>query len=306
MERNVSAIQALSLPASQPLLAAAWMTGAVLSFTAMAVAGRTLASDHDTFEIMTYRSLIGIVLVLIVGGFAGTLHQITRRHLGLHTLRNLCHFVGQNLWFFAVGAGTIPLAQVFALEFTTPIWATLLAALLLGESLTRIRVIAALIGFAGALVVVQPGTSVTLSPALIAAGSAAIGFAGAAVCTRALVRTETITCILFYLTVIQALFGVITAGYDGQVALPTQSSAPWLILVAVCGLVAHFCVTKALSLAPTGVVMTMDFARLPIIALVGALFFLEPLDWAILAGGVLIFAANTLNIRAEAKRVSNM
>jgi drug/metabolite transporter (DMT)-like permease len=66
--------------------------------------------------------------------------------------------------------------------------------------------------------------------------------------------------------------------------------------------VAHFCVTKALSLAPTGVVMTMDFARLPIIALVGAALYAEDLQWAILAGGLLIFAANSLSIRAEARR----
>ena len=128
---------------SHPGQAAIWMIGAILSFTAMAVAGRALAGAHDTFEIMTYRSIIGIGIVLAVGGWAGTLHQITRRHLALHGLRNVCHFAGQNLWFFAVGAGTIPLAQVFALEFTTPIWATLLAALFLSERLTRARVLAA-------------------------------------------------------------------------------------------------------------------------------------------------------------------
>jgi len=293
----------MTAPESLPGRAAAWMTGAIVSFTAMAVAGRELAGQHDTFEIMTYRSLFGIGLVLAVGAWAGTLRQITRRRLGLHGLRNLCHFAGQNLWFFAVGAGTIPLAPVFALEFTTPIWATLLAALLLAERLTPVRVFATGLGFAGALLVAQPGRAVTLDPALLAAALAALGFAGAAVATRALVRTETTTCVLFYLTVMQAIFGLLTAGMDGQIAAPSATSLPWLIVVAICGLVAHFCVTTALSLAPTGIVMTMDFARLPIIAIVGALFYMEAFDWAILAGGILIFAANTLNIRAEAKRV---
>ncbi|MEL7115938.1 MAG: DMT family transporter [Pseudomonadota bacterium] len=290
-----------TVPQSQPLLAAAWMTGAIVSFTAMAIAGRALAGQHDTFEIMTYRSLFGIVLVLGVAGWAGTLRQITFRRLPLHGLRNLCHFIGQNLWFFAVGAGTIPLAQVFALEFTTPIWATLLAAVFLAERLTRARLLAVALGFAGALIVAQPGGDFVLNAALIAAATAAIGFAGAAVCTRALVRTETITCVLFYLTAIQAVFGLITAGYDGAIALPTQTSFPWLILVAICGLVAHFCVTKALTLAPTGVVMTMDFARLPIIAIVGTLLYFEPLEWALVIGALLIFAANTINIRSESR-----
>ncbi|KMW56924.1 Arginine/ornithine antiporter ArcD [Candidatus Rhodobacter oscarellae] len=289
---------------SAPARAAVWMTGAILSFTAMAVSGRELAGMHDTFEIMTYRSLLGVVMVLAVAGWAGTLGQITTRRLWLHGLRNLFHFIGQNLWFFAVGVGTVPLAQIFAFEFTTPIWATFLAALFLGERLTRIRLAAAALGFAGAMIVAQPGADFELSPGLVAAALAAIGFAGTAVCTRSLVRTETITCVLFYLTVIQAVLGLGTAFMDGAMAPPSGASLPWLMLVAVCGLVAHFCVTKALTLAPAGVVMTMDFARLPIIAVVGMLFYAEPFLLAVFLGGAFIFAANALNIRNEARSPS--
>lgn len=295
--------------ASQPAQAAVWMIGAIVSFTAMAVAGRALAGQHDTFEIMTYRSIIGLVLVVAVAYGTGTLGQINGRRLELHGLRNVCHFVGQNLWFFAVGAGTIPLSQVFALEFTTPIWAMILAAVFLAEPLTRVRVLAAALGFAGALIVVEPwasdGGTTAFSPALLAAALAAIGFAGAAICTRALVRTESITCVLFYLTLMQAGLGIVTAAYDGAVTLPTLSTLPWLALVAVCGLVAHFCLTKALSLAPASVVMPIDFVRLPLIALVGAAFYGEGLEWVILMGGALIFAANFINIRAEARRVAD-
>ncbi|MCP3972300.1 MAG: DMT family transporter [Rhodobacteraceae bacterium] len=282
-----------------PLHAAKWMLGAIVSFTAMAIAGRALAVAHDTFEIMTYRSLIGVVIVLGVAARAGTLHQITRRRLHVHLTRNACHFTGQNLWFFAITAA--PLAQVFALEFTTPIWAMLLAPFFLGERLTRIRILSAAMGFAGVLVVAQPGLGFTLTPGLMAAGIAAIGFAGTAIFTRMLTRTETITCILVYLTTFQAVFGLITAGYDGEVALPTLGSAPWLLLVGCAGLLAHFCMTKALALAPAAVVMPIDFARLPIIALVGMAFYAEPLQWPVLAGALVIFAANFINIRAETR-----
>jgi len=106
------------------LRAGLWMLGAVGSFSLMAVAGRAVSFELDTFEIMLYRSLTGIVIVLSIAGSLGTLGQVTRRHLGLHLVRNAAHFTGQNLWFFAVA--TIPFAQVFALEFTTPIWAILL------------------------------------------------------------------------------------------------------------------------------------------------------------------------------------
>jgi len=286
-----------------PLRAASWMLGAIVSFTAMAVAGRELGSSHDTFEIMTWRSLVGIVIVLSVAGAAGTLGQVRTRRMGLHLTRNAFHFAGQNLWFFAITA--IPLAQVFALEFTSPIWAMLAAPLLLGERLTRMRLISAAIGFVGVLIVARPGVSGALSPGLAAAALAAVGFAGAALFTRMLTRTESITCILFWLTVTQAAFGLICAGADGVIAPPTAQTAPWLVLVGLAGLLAHFCMTRALSLAPAALVMPVDFARLPIIALVGVLLYAEPLDWPVLLGAAIIFAGNYINIRAETRAVTS-
>ena len=284
---------------AHPLRAATWMIGAIVSFTAMAIAGRELAGEHDTFEIMTYRSLIGVVIVVAVAAPAGTLRQIGFSRLGLHTIRNAFHFAGQNLWFYAITAA--PLAQVFALEFTTPMWATLMAPLVLGERLTRVRALSAVLGFIGILIVAQPGAGFVLTPGLMAAALAAVAFAATALATRFLTRSESITCILFYLTVIQAVFGLVTAGFDGEIALPSDSSAPWLLVVGCSGLLAHFCMTKALSMAPAAVVMPIDFARLPIIALVGVLLYGEGLEWAVLAGAAVIFGANYLNIRAETR-----
>lgn len=283
-----------------PLRAAAWMLGAIFCFTAMAVAGRTLGSSHDTFEIMAYRSLLGIVIVLGFGMALGTLGQVTRRNIGLHTLRNLAHFAGQNLWFYAITL--IPLAQVFALEFTSPIWVALLAPLVLREKLTRLRAITALIGFLGVLFVAQPFSGMALNTGVLAAAGAALGFAGSAIFTRALTRTETITCILFYLTVMQAVFGLICAGYDGDIALPTADTAPLLALVGCAGLMAHFCMTKALAMAPASVVMPVDFARLPIIAVVGFVLYGEGLTWGIAIGGTIILVANWINIQAETRQ----
>ena len=286
---------------AHPLRAAVWMLGAIFSFTAMAVAARELQGQHDTFEIMTYRSFVGIAIVLLVSSRIGTLGQITWRNLQLHALRNICHFAGQNLWFFAVVSA--PLAQVFALEFTTPIWAMLFATFLLNERLTRIRVFTAIIGFVGVLIVARPDTSVALSPGLLAAGAAAVGFALTAIFTRRLTRTESITCILFHLTVMQAILGLATAGFDGQITLPTYRSAPWLILVGCSGLLAHFCMTKALSMASAAIVMPIDFARLPVIALIGMAFYAEPLEWTVLIGACIIFLGNYTNIRAETRAV---
>ncbi|MDU8911543.1 DMT family transporter [Aestuariicoccus sp. MJ-SS9] len=280
------------------LKACLWMIGAIASFTSMAVAGRAVSLDLDTFEIMMYRSFIGIVIVLAVGGATGALGQISRRKPGLHLIRNLSHFAGQNLWFYAITA--VPLAQVFALEFTSPLWVIVLSPLVLGERLTRSRAIAAAMGFVGILIVTRPSPE-TFHIGLVAAALAAVCFAGSAVFTRKLTRTETITCILFYLTVMQAVFGVICAGIDGDIAWPATESWPWVVLIALAGLVAHFCLTTALSLAPATVVMPIDFTRLPIIAIVGVLLYAEPLEPMVLLGAAVIFAANYYNILQETR-----
>ncbi|MFA8384303.1 MAG: DMT family transporter [Pelagibaca sp.] len=281
------------VPLSPTIRACLWMIGAIVSFTSMAIAGRAVSLDLDTFEIMMYRSLIGVVIVVSVATVAGTLHQVRAQKLGLHFVRNISHFAGQNLWFYSITV--IPLAQVFALEFTSPLWVMLLAPFVLGERLTRTQVIAAVIGFVGILIVTRPSPE-TFHIGLVTAAMAAIGFAGSAVFTRRLTRTETITCILFYLTVMQALMGIAFAGFDGDIALPTAANIPWVVVIAVAGLVAHFCLTTALSLAPATIVMPIDFARLPVIAIVGMLIYAEPLDPFVLLGAVLIFGANYFNI----------
>ncbi|NNL18526.1 MAG: DMT family transporter [Boseongicola sp.] len=284
---------------SRPLLAAAWMTGAIVSFSSMAIAGRAINHELDTFEMMMYRSFIGFVIILVIGFSTGKIREVRTDRLGLHFIRNLSHFAGQNLWFYALGL--ISLAQLFALEFTSPIWIMILAALLLGERLTKPRLAALVLGFAGALLVARPGTGG--DPAgLVIAALAAAGFAGSIVCTKMLTRTETIMGILFWLTAMQLVFGLIAAGSDGDIAWPSASSWPWVTMIALAGLLAHTCLTNALSVAPATVVTPMDFIRLPVIAIVGMAFYNEPLDPLVFVGAALIFAGNYLNIWFEQKR----
>ena len=114
------------MPLTPTLAAAVWMTGAIASFTSMAVAGRAVSGDLDTFEIMLFRSLVGICIVTSVALVTRQTANIRRARLGLHALRNLLHFAGQNLWFFAITL--IPLAltaAVLMLETSTTLTAIL-------------------------------------------------------------------------------------------------------------------------------------------------------------------------------------
>lgn len=276
-----------------------WMSGAILSFSAMAIAGREVSTNLDTFEIMLYRSLIGFLIVLTVASLAGTRGDIKTDRLPMHLIRNLCHFTAQNLWFFAITV--VPLAQVFAIEFSAPLWALLMSAIILNERLTKNRVIAGIAGFVGILVITRPGVNAIgwaqLTPAL-----AAIGFAASAVTTRLLTRTERITSIMFWLTGMQFVFGLICAGIDLDIALPTAANLPLVTVIAICGVTAHFCLTTALSLAPASIVMPIDFLRLPLIAAIGALMYSEVLDVYVALGALIIITANYANIRIETRK----
>ena len=277
------------------------MIGAMLSFTLMAIAGRALYGHLDTFEIMLYRSLLGLVIVVIIAWRAGTLGQINAGKVHLHVIRNVCHFIGQNLWLYAVAL--IPLSQLFAFEFSTPLWVALLAPFFLQEQWTLTRVMVVVTGFVGVLIVARPDIAVVNS-ATVAAALCAIGFAGTVLSTKLLARTETVTCIMFWLVSLQGLFGLLCAGFDGDIAMLNSDTWHWALLVGLCGLIAHFCITNALKIAPATVVTPLEFLRLPLIAVIGYFFYDEPLLLSVFIGTVIIFIANIINLRAEARLAS--
>lgn len=290
---------------NRPLAAAFWMIGSIIAFSAMAVAGREVSATHDTFEIMTWRSLIGFVIVLSVILGTRRASEVKTDRLHRHLLRNLMHFSGQNLWFFALTM--IPLGQVFALEFTSPIWLILLAPIFLGEKLTRPKLIAAAFGFAGSLIVARPDFA-AFDIGIAAAALAALCFALTNITTKALTRYESIVSIMFWLTAMQLVMGLAMAGYDGDIALPTAQTLPWLVLIGLCGLTAHFCLTTALSLAPASVVVPIDFVRLPVAFTLGWYLYDEALDPTLIFGAALILLGITVNLRsssATAKRAKD-
>ena len=286
---------------SEPMKATVWMIGAMFSFSLMAVSGRELATNLNTFEIMLFRSIIGFLIVLAIGYFAKTFAEIKRDRLGLHLFRNLAHFSGQNLWFLAVAS--IPFSQLFALEFSTPVWVALLAPLFLGEVLTRQRVLAVILGFAGVLIVARPDIN-QFDFAIVAAVACAICFAGSMMATKSLTSDQSITCILFWLTLMQLAMGLVATVFTGTITFPEGINIFWIVIVGIGGLTAHFCITNALALAPAIVVIPLDFMRLPLISVIGFLAYGEAFELPILVGAGVIFIAILLNLKAEKHRQS--
>jgi drug/metabolite transporter (DMT)-like permease len=107
---------------------------------------------------------------------------------------------------------------------------------------------------------------------------------------------------MLYMSGLQLIFGLISAGHDGDIALPSAIDMPLLGLVACCGLLAHFCITKALTIAPATVVAPLDFVRLPIIAVAAMVIYNEAIDVWVFVGAIIIFMGNYLNIWFETRK----
>ena len=269
------------------------MTGALFSFSAMAIAGRELSSQLATAQIVFFRSAVGLVLLTLFFGATGW-HRIHTRRIAAHVLRNLVHFAAQYGWF--VGVALLPLAQVFAIEFTVPLWVLLLARLFLGERLSAARVLAMLLGLVGVLLILRPGLQ-SVQPASLVVLASAFGFAISTLFVKRLVATESATAIVFYMSFLQAPMGLVLALADWRT--PNPALWPWLLVVGLSALTAHFSLSRALAEADAMVVAPMDFLRLPLIAAVGALFYAEPFDPMVIAGGAVMVVGNLLNLRAR-------
>jgi drug/metabolite transporter (DMT)-like permease len=284
-----------------PLAAFAWMGGALISFTCVAIAGREASRVLDTWQLMAWRGLFSIVLVSVVAVLIGrTRETMATRQLGLHVGRGIIHFGAQFSWLHALPL--IPLAQLFALEFTSPLWVALLAPFILGERLTSWRIIAAVIGFAGAMIVVQPGTGVAAGLS-IGRGEAfallsAVGFAISMICTKKLTRQDDSFRILFYMIAVQAVMALVVVAWRGLIVPPVPTLL-WAFAIAVAGLTAHFSLAQAFQRADAIVVAPMDFLRLPLVALVGVVLYQERLNPWVLVGAAVVVFANLLNMWTE-------
>lgn len=275
--------------------AALWILGSLISFSSMAIAGRELDGVVTIAVILLVRSVAGIVLTggtIARSDFSSL--RISPSVLRALLLRNIAHWGASFCWF--LGVTLLPLAEVFAIEFTMPIWAAILAVLFLGERPNTFRILGIVIGLVGALVVIRPGTAI-FDPASLIVLLAAIGFAVSLVATRHVISTMSTMVFLFYMSLIQLPLGIAFSIIDG--APITAASLPWLAVTSIAGLIAHYCLARALRLAEASLVAPMDILRLPLIAVVGAVLYSESLDGWVALGACLACLGNWLNLRGS-------
>jgi drug/metabolite transporter (DMT)-like permease len=293
---------AQSPPPQQPLRAAAWAAGSLLGFCTLALAVRQAAQYLPNTEMMWWRAALSLLILLPLARLShGHWAAFHSRQPLLQLARSSVHFAAMLAWVYAVTL--IPLVEVFALEFTAPLWVALLAPLFLGERLTAWRALAAAVGFAGALIVVWPWGSglANWSPSwgsLLALGSA-LGFAANVLASKHLLKTDGPLTLLLWMNGTHLVIAS-TFMMDGFTP-PPPAAWPWLGLLAVCALGAHYCLSRAVKLADAIFVAPLDFLRVPLIAIVGAALYGEGVTAAVFIGAALVLLGNTISLVGETR-----
>lgn len=279
-----------------PIRAVAWMMGTLLSFSLMAICARELSGAIPTQQTLFFRSVIGLACLSIFLLATKQGMNIQTHRFGVHALRNVFHFAGQYGWF--IGIGLLPLAEVFALEFTVPIWTLIVAAIVLRETITKGKVLSIVLGSVGVVVILQPGISIINGASFVVLGSA-ICYAVSHTVTKSLSASESVVSILFYMCLIQLPIGLSLSLFNW--IWPVGLQWMWLLIIGLTALSAHYCMVNAMRYAEVSTIVTLDFLRLPLIAWVGVMLYSEPLEMALIVGGLLMLVANTVSLKKTDK-----
>ncbi|WP_194436585.1 DMT family transporter [Vibrio fluminensis] len=277
------------------------MLGALASFCLMAIGAKELSGELNTFQVLFVRSAISLGVVVAIIAVSGKTDLFRTQRLKWHSFRNISHLAGQYGWFVAIGL--LPLAEVFALEFTVPFWTAILAYVVLKESLTARKLIAIMCGFLGVLIIVQPGFK-QIDFGVIVILLAAICYSFTYISTRTLASTDAPLTILFYMCIIQFPITLVFALPHWE--SPNSNQWLWMAAIGITAMSAHYCLSNAMKYADAAIVVTMDFLRLPAIAIVGALFYAEKIEVTLLIGALLMLGGNIVNLyQPKRKRVTS-
>lgn len=256
---------------------------------------RIVMSSLHPFEVVFFRNLVGILVIVPFLGRLGWYTLRTRR-AGWLGLSSLALFTSMLCFFVAVTE--MPLAELTALGFTKPLFATAGAALLLGEAVRLRRWTAVLVGFLGVLIVVRPGAE-TVTPYAGLMLLSALFAAAVTLIVKRLTATESSTTIVLYQSIFMTLLSVPLALLYWRT--PTLFDLPLLLIVGTLATVSWLCMARAFTLADASIVVPFEFARLPLIAVVAYFLFGEvPTIWTWL-GGAVIFGSTAYITHREVR-----
>jgi drug/metabolite transporter (DMT)-like permease len=271
------------------------MVFAAFSFAAMTTLIRKLSNDMHPFELAFFRSLFGLLVMLpwfLRAGFGA----LKTGRLGLHGFRALVGLVSMLLWFLALSL--MPIAEATALNFTAPLFATIGAAVFLGEKVKARRWGATVAGFIGALIIVRPeGFDLGFATTLVLVASACMSMAVLSV--KSLSRTESSNTIVLYMGLIMTPMSLIPALLYWTAPQPTDYL--WFVAIGLFATIGQISMAKAFASADISAVLPFDFSRLLFVAAFGFLLFGEAPDMWTWVGAAIIFSATLYTAHRESR-----
>jgi drug/metabolite transporter (DMT)-like permease len=275
-------------PRQNALLGCGMMLLSTVFFAAMHGCVRVLSNDGiHPYEIAFFRCFFGLLMLApwLAIRARGALRT---RHLGMHVVRAALNVVAMFMFFTALGI--TPIAQVQALAFTAPLFTTVLAVFLLGETVRLRRWSAVAIGFVGALVIIRPGVQPLDLGSLLTVGSALV-WAVCMIIIKRLSGSESALTITAYMTLLMSLISLVPASLHW--VWPDGSQWLWLAACGVLGTLGQWIMTQSFRLADATVVLPLDFAKLIWGAALGWFAFGEFIDLWTWIGAVIIFSGST-------------
>lgn len=289
---SAAAQSAAASPAGRPVAGILWMLLTGACFVAVTAIVKHVGAGVPAAESAFLRYALGLVfLIPMIGSLRAA--RLGRRALGLFGLRGAVHTGGVILWFFAMTQ--IPIAEVTAMNYLSPIYITVGAALFLGEQLAARRIAAVAAALIGALVILRPGFR-DLSPGHLAMLGTALFFATSYLIAKRMSGEASAPVVVGMLSV------TVTIGLAPFAAAvwvpPTGAQLGWFFLVAAFATAGHYTMTLAFAAAPVTVTQPVTFLQLVWAVSLGALAFGEPVDgWVVLGGAIIMGSVSFITWR---------
>lgn len=263
------------------------MLAATAVLTCMHATVRHVSDGMHPFEITFFRNLFGLAAIAPLALRAG-MASIRSRQPGLQIVRSGFGLAAMLTWFY--GLSVVPIAQATALSFTSVIFGSIGAALVLGERMRLRRWSAVAAGFVGTLVILRPGFG-EADPAALIVVLSSVCWAGALLTVKRLSATDSVVCIVTWNCVLLTVLSLPVA-IPVWVA-PTLEQLAWLLLIGMLATLGHLAMTGAFKASDATIVFPVDYTRLVWASVIGYLAFSEVPDIWTWVGGTIIFASTS-------------
>ena len=275
-----------------------WMLGFMVSITIMAICIRELSYKYSSFEIQNFRNIFSIIIIYIVFLLKKNIN-LNSKQLKNNFIRNIFHFIGQSAWTW--GLTVLPLATVFSLEFTMPIWAAIISILIFKEKISLNKIFFLFLGLIGTWIILVPDTRYIEFSNIIVLFSA-ITYAFAHNYTKELTKTDSILSILFFMSIIQLPLSFIGSIMMGNMQYNIIQEVPLILLLTVTSLLAHYSLSSALKKSDATIILPIDYIRLPIIVIIGWYYYNEIITNNVIIGSILIIFGAVIFLRKDIKK----